>query len=205
MQMLLSVLDLLGTFVFALSGAMAGVHKRLDVFGLAVLAFVTGTVGGMFRDVLIGAVPPLAITDIRYASTTFIAAVGVFFAHRFLDRIQGSVAIFDAAGLSMFAVTGSIRALNYGVPAPMAVGLGMLTGIGGGMLRDVLIGRIPAVLQQSEIYAIAALAGAAVAVVGVALSLPLTPTALVAAGLCFFIRFMALRHGWHLPSPRVDD
>lgn len=205
MQMLLSVLDLLGTFVFALSGAMAGVHKRLDVFGLAVLAFVTGTVGGMFRDVLIGAVPPLAITDIRYASVTFIAAVAVFFAHRLLDRIQGSVAIFDAAGLSMFAVTGSIRALNYGVPAPMAVGLGMLTGIGGGMLRDVLIGRIPAVLQQSEIYAIAALAGAAVAVVGVALSLPLTPTALVAAALCFFIRFMSLRHGWHLPSPRVDD
>lgn len=205
MQILLSVLDLAGTFVFAISGAMAGVHKRLDVFGIAVLAFVTGTVGGISRDLLIGSSPPLAINDIRYGFTTLIAAIVVFFAHHISDRIQGPVAIFDAAGLSLFAVTGSIRALHFGVSPVMAVGLGMLTGIGGGIVRDVLIGRIPAVLQQHELYAIAALAGAAVAVVGVELSWPFTPTALIAAGLCFFVRFMSLRHGWRLPSPRVDD
>lgn len=205
MQILLSVLDLAGTFVFAISGAMAGVHKRLDVFGIAVLAFVTGTVGGITRDLLIGSVPPLAIDDPRYGLTTLIAAIVVFFAHRLFERIQGPVAIFDAAGLSMFAVTGSIRALNFGISPAMAVVLGMLTGIGGGMVRDVLIGRIPAVLQQVELYAIAALAGAAVAVIGVELSWPFTPTALAAAALCFFVRFMSLRRGWHLPSARLDD
>ncbi|MDA3921005.1 MAG: trimeric intracellular cation channel family protein [Salinisphaera sp.] len=204
MHILLSVLDIVGTFVFAISGAMAGVYKRLDMFGIAVLAFATGTVGGIFRDLLIGAAPPLAISDPRYVATTIVASILVFYGHRFFERIERPVAIFDAAGLSMFAVTGSVRALDFGVPPVMAVLLGMLTGIGGGMVRDILLARVPAVLQQVEIYAVAALAGAGLAVLGVELSWPFVPTALAAAGLCFFIRFMALRRGWRLPGPRLD-
>lgn len=205
MPTLISVLDLAGTFVFAISGAMAGVNKRLDIFGIAVLAFATGTVGGITRDVLIGATPPLAIAESRYLLITVFAAGVVFYGHRFFERIQSPVAIFDAAGLSMFAVTGGVRALDYGVPPIMAVVMGIASGIGGGIMRDVLIGRMPLVLQPLELYAVAALSGAAVAVLGVTMGWPFMPTALAAAGLCFFVRFMALRRGWRLPAPRVDD
>ncbi|GAB3685350.1 trimeric intracellular cation channel family protein [Salinisphaera aquimarina] len=203
MHLLLSVLDLAGTFVFAISGAMAAAHRRLDIFGIAVLAFATGTVGGITRDLLIGATPPLAIADPRYALMALGAAIVVFFGHRLVDRIQSPVALFDAAGLSMFAVTGTIRALDFGISPVMAAVLGMVTGIGGGIMRDVLIARIPTVLQQVELYATAALAGSALTVLGVTLDWPFVPTVIGAAVLCFFLRLMALRRGWHLPAPRV--
>ncbi|MES1930592.1 YghA protein [Salinisphaera dokdonensis CL-ES53] len=205
MDLLLTVLDLAGTFVFAISGATAAVQQRLDVFGVAVLAFATGTVGGITRDVLIGATPPLAIAEPNYALMTLAAAVVVFFGHRFVDRIQSPVAIFDAAGLSMFAVTGTIRALDYGISPIMAAVMGMVTGIGGGMMRDVLIARMPAVLQPVELYATAALAGSSLTVIGATLDWPFVPTVLCAAGLCFFLRFMALRRGWRLPAPRIGE
>ncbi|MBO9471016.1 trimeric intracellular cation channel family protein [Endozoicomonas sp. G2_2] len=205
MQLLLSVLELAGTFVFAISGAMAAVQKRLDIFGLAVLAFATGTVGGITRDLLIGATPPLAIADVRYGLTTMAAALVVFFGHRLVDRISRPVAIFDAAGLSLFAVGGSIRALEYGISPVMAAVMGMITGIGGGIMRDVLIDRLPMVLAPTELYATAALLGSTITVTGMTLGWPFVPTVIVAATLCFFLRYMAMRRGWHLPVPRVGD
>lgn len=202
MHILLPVLDLAGTFVFAISGAMAGVHKRLDVFGIAVLAFAAGNAGGIARDLLIGAVPPAAIDSWHYAAASLAAALVVLFGHRLIERMQSPVAIFDAAGLALFAVVGCRKALEFGLHPAMAAVLGMLTGIGGGMTRDVLLARIPAVLR-AELYAVAALAGAAVVVIGKVLGSPPTATVVVGAALCFGLRFMALRHGWHLPVPRI--
>ncbi|WP_348764941.1 trimeric intracellular cation channel family protein [uncultured Salinisphaera sp.] len=203
MHLLLSGLELAGTFVFALSGAMAAAQKRLDIFGLAVLAFATGTVGGITRDLLIGATPPLAIADVRYGLVTMLAALVVFFGYRWVDRIARPVGVFDAAGLSLFAVGGSIRALEFGISPVMAAVMGMITGIGGGIMRDVLIDRLPMVLAPTELYATAALLGSGVAVTGVTLNWPFAPTVIGAAALCFFVRYMAMRRGWHLPVPRL--
>lgn len=204
MNSLLPVLDLAGTFVFAISGAMAGVNKRLDIFGVAVLAFAAGNAGGILRDVLIGATPPAAIGHWRYVVVSLIAALVAFFGHRLVERVQSPVSIFDAAGLALFAVVGARKALDFGLHPVMAAVLGMLTGIGGGIVRDILLARIPAVLH-AELYAVAALAGAAVVVLGAVLALPPAATAIVGAAICFGLRFMALRHGWRLPAPRMPD
>ncbi|MGH7212444.1 MAG: trimeric intracellular cation channel family protein, partial [Acetobacteraceae bacterium] len=158
-------LDLVGTFVFAISGAVAAVNQRLDIFGILVLSFVAGNFGGITRDLLIGAVPPAALTDDQYLLVSVVAGLITFFWYAGVDRLHSPVLLFDAAGLSLFAVSGAQKALEFGLNPMMAALLGMLTGIGGGMTRDVLLAEIPQVLR-SDLYAVAALAGASVVVVG---------------------------------------
>jgi uncharacterized membrane protein YeiH len=197
----LLVLDLIGTFVFALSGGAAGVKERLDLFGVLVLSFAAASAGGIMRDLLIGAVPPAAISDWRYLAVSILAGLVVFFwfpRSERLRKLRNLVLIFDAAGLAVFAVAGTQKALGYGLNPVMSALLGMLTGIGGGMLRDLLLAEIPTVLR-SELYAVAALAGAVVVVVGHVLNLPPTATAIAGAALCFGIRLIAIRRGWRLP------
>ena len=200
METLLLVLDLVGTFVFALSGATAGVRRRLDLFGVLVLSFAAANAGGMSRDVLIGAVPPAALSDWRYLAVSLLAGVITFYWHAGIDRLQSRVLMFDAVGLAVFAVSGAQKALVHGLEPVMAALLGMLTGIGGGMARDVLLAEIPTVLR-ADIYATAALAGAAVVVIGQLLSLPTVPVAIAGAVLCFGLRMVSIRRGWHLPRP----
>ena len=199
-------LDLAGTFVFALSGAMAGVKHRLDLFGVLVLSFAAANTGGITRDVLIGAVPPGAISDWRYLAVSLLAGVLTFFFPSRVDRRWNPVLVFDAAGLALFAVTGATKALAYGLNPVMATLLGMLTGIGGGMARDLLLAQIPAVLR-ADLYAVAALAGAAVVVAAHALQLPAEAAALVGAALCFGFRVLAIRYRWQLPVAKapVED
>jgi uncharacterized membrane protein YeiH len=197
METLLLVLDLVGTFVFALSGAMAGVKNRLDLFGVLVLSFAAGNAGGIARDLLIGAVPPPAISDWRYLAVSLLAGVVTFRRPSIINRLRSPVLIFDAAGLGLFAVAGTQKALAFGLNPVMAALLGMLTGIGGGMTRDVLLAEIPIVLR-ADLYAVAALAGATVVVIGAAFRLPSTAT-IAGAVLCFGLRFVAIRRGWHLP------
>jgi uncharacterized membrane protein YeiH len=198
MNTLLAALDLAGTFVFAISGATAGVRRRLDLFGVLVLSFVAANSGGITRDLLIGAVPPVAIEDWRYAAVALLAGVITFYGSEFVERLHNPVLIFDAAGLALFAVAGTEKALTYGLhPAPAAL-LGMLTGIGGGMARDILLAEIPLVLR-SELYAIAGLAGATIVVLGDRLHLSSTLTTITGAALCFALRVVAVRRGWHLP------
>jgi uncharacterized membrane protein YeiH len=146
----LLVLDLVGTFVFALSGGVAGVKQRLDLFGVLVLSFAAASAGGIMRDLLIGAVPPAAISDWRYLGVSLIAGLVMFFwfpRSERLRKLSNLVLIFDAAGLALFAVAGTQKALGYGLNPVMAPLLGMLTGIGGGMLRDLLLAEIPTVLR----------------------------------------------------------
>jgi uncharacterized membrane protein YeiH len=200
METLVLALDLLGTFVFALSGAMAAVRHRLDVFGILVLSFAAGTAGGITRDLLIGAVPPAAIGDWRYVVVAVIAGLVTFWGHRIVHRLQDAVLVFDAVGLGVFAVSGTLKALAYGAHPIAAVLLGVLTGIGGGMLRDMLVAQIPTVLR-SELYAVAALAGATVVVIGQAMAFPSTVVAVAGAALCMALRLAALRRGWGLPIP----
>lgn len=200
---LLLTLDLIGTFVFAISGAASGVKSRLDVFGVCVLAFVAGNAGGMTRDLLIGAVPPAAISNWRYVAASLIAGVATFLWYPGITRLQRIVLLFDAAGLATFAVAGTQKALAYDVNPVAAAWLGMLTGIGGGMMRDVLVKEIPVVLR-ADFYAVAALTGAAIVVVGHLLHWPPVPTTIAGASVCFFMRLTAIRRGWRLPVANDD-
>lgn len=200
---LLLTLDILGTFVFAMSGAAAGVKKRLDMFGVCVLAFVAATAGGLTRDVLIGAVPPAGISDWRYLATSLAAAVVTFVWYPKVQRLNAVILLFDAAGLGLFAVAGTEKALTYGLNPAAAALLGMVTGIGGGVVRDVLINEVPIVLR-ADLYAVAALAGAAVVVGGALLYLPPAVTAACGAVLCFVIRLIAIRRGVNLPVASAD-
>ncbi len=190
--------DLGGTFVFALSGATAAVKHRLDLFGVLVLSFAAGNSGGIARDVMIGALPPAAIIDWRYVAVSMLAGLITFFWYPMIDRLSSPVLIFDAAGLALFAVSGAGKALAFHAGPVAATLLGMLTGIGGGMVRDVLVREIPTVLR-TELYAVAALIGAAAVVIGGMLHVPSAIAATAGAVLCFGLRFMAMRFGWHLP------
>jgi uncharacterized membrane protein YeiH len=198
---LLVAFDLGGTFVFALSGAMAGVKHRLDLFGVLVLSFAAGNSGGIARDVMIGSVPPAALRDWRYLVVSILAGLITFYWYRVINRLSSPVLVFDAAGLALFAVAGAGKALAFGAGPVAAILLGMLTGIGGGMVRDVLVMEIPTVLR-TELYAVAALVGAAVMVLGRMLHLPASGAAIAGAGLCFGLRFIAMRRGWQLPTAR---
>ena len=206
MNTLLLALDLVGTFVFALAGATAGVRRQLDIFGIAVLSFATACSGGIARDVLIGAVPPAALSDWRYVAASLLAGLIAFRWHSLIERMHSPVQLFDAAGLALFAVTGALKALAFGLHPVMAALLGMLTGIGGGMVRDVLLAKVPVVLR-SDLYAVAALAGAAVVAAGSQFGLAPAVTALAGALLCFGLRMIAIHRDWQLPRARVagDD
>jgi uncharacterized membrane protein YeiH len=204
MEKLPLVLDLTGTFVFALSGALAGVRRKLDLFGVLVLSFAAANSGGITRDLLIGAVPPNAVNDWRYLAVSVFAGVITFYFSRLIVRLSNAVQIFDAAGLALFAVAGASKALAYGLDPVMAIVLGMVTGIGGGMVRDLLLAEIPTVLR-AELYAIAALAAAAVVVIGHMLRLPVAPATAVALILGFGLRVMAIKYGWRLPVATFND
>lgn len=198
---LLVVFDLTGTFVFALSGATAAVKARLDLFGILVLCFVTGNAGGLTRDVMIGAIPPAAISEWRYLAVSILAGLIVFFAYPPISRLRSPVLLFDAAGLGLFCVAGAEKALAFHAGPVTATLLGMVTGIGGGMIRDVLVMEVPNVLR-TELYAVAALLGAAFTVVGQRLGIPSHWAAPMGAVLCITLRLLALRYGWHLPVAR---
>ncbi len=198
---LLVAFDLGGTFVFALSGAAAGVKHRLDLFGVLVLSFAAGNSGGIARDVMIGADPPAAMSDWRYIAVSMLAGLITFYWYRVINRLRSPVLVFDAAGLALFAVSGAGKALAFHAGPVAATLLGMLTGIGGGMVRDVLVTEIPTVLR-TELYAVAALIGAAVVVLGRMLHVPASAAAIAGAVLCFGLRFVAMRRGWQLPIAR---
>ena len=198
---LVLTLDVIGTFVFAISGAAAGVKNKLDIFGVIVLAFVAGNAGGVTRDVLIGAVPPAALNRWPYFAASLLAGVATFVCYAGVARVKHIVLLFDAVGLATFAVSGTQKALAYNIHPIAAAMLGMLTGIGGGILRDLLVNEIPAVLQ-ADLYAVAALAGAIVVVSGHFFRWASTPTAIAGAAVCLAIRLIAIRRGWSLPRAR---
>jgi uncharacterized membrane protein YeiH len=198
---LLLALDLLGTFVFALSGAVKAVKGRLDLFGVLVMSFAAASAGSITRDVVIGAVPPAAISDWRYLAASVLAGLLTFTWHPVIERVRSAVLVFDGAGLALFAVTGTQAALASGLNPIMAALLGMVTGIGGGMLRDLLVGEVPIVLR-TDLYAVAALLGAAAVAGGDVIGLPPAAGTITGAVVCFGLRMVAIRRGWRLPAAR---
>jgi uncharacterized membrane protein YeiH len=199
----LLVLDLLGTFAFALNGALTAVRAaNLDIVGVVTLGMITAVGGGILRDILLGALPPATFADWRYLSVAAGGGVIAFLFSRRLRRVTRFIDVLDAAGLSLFAVTGAGKALELGVGPVQAIILGAITGVGGGTVRDVLIRRIPSVLS-SGLYAIPALVGATLFVIATSADVNRVlgvPVALCAALVCFAIRMAGLR--FHLDAPR---
>jgi uncharacterized membrane protein YeiH len=198
------VLDLLGTFVFALSGAVSGVKHRLDIFGVLVLSFAAANVGGITRDLLIGAVPPPGIADWRYVVTALAAGLFTFYGGAMVQRLWNSVLLFDAMGLGLFAVTGATKALAFHLEPLTAVLLGVVTAVGGGVARDLLVSEVPAVLR-ADLYAVAALLGATIVVIGHRMGFPSGFVSIAGAAVCIALRVAAMRFQWHLPVAGSPD
>ncbi|MGW0934593.1 trimeric intracellular cation channel family protein [Streptomyces sp. NPDC002666] len=193
-------LDIVGIFVFAISGALLAVRKNFDVFGIAVLAEVTALGGGLFRDVIIGAVPPAAFTDLGYFTTPLLAAGLVFFLHPQVERIQVGVNVFDAAGLGLFCVTGTVKAYDYGLGLTASAALGLTTAVGGGVLRDVLANEVPSLLRwDRDLYAVPAIVGAAMIVLCIRFDALNAFTSGCAVITAFALRLLALRYHWRAP------
>jgi len=198
LQILIETLDWVGAFVFALSGGLLGVQKKFDLFGVLFLSFVVAVAGGILRDVLIGAVPPAAIEEIHYFLLAMAGGLITFYWYPKVLSRQGQILLFDAVGLGLFAVIGAQKAIDHGINPLMAAIMGMLTGIGGGMARDVLAGDVPFVLR-SDLYAVAALAAGAIVAIGHVLNVPPSYTMLVGATVCIVLRALAIYRGWRAP------
>lgn len=193
-------LDLAGIFVFAISGALLAVRKNFDVFGMAVLAEVTALGGGLLRDLIIGAVPPAAFTDLGYFLTPLFATLIVFFLHPEVERITKAVGVFDAAGLGLFCVAGTVKAYEHGLGLTFAATLGLATAVGGGVLRDILAHEVPSLLRwDRDLYAVPAMVGAAMAALLIRFH-SLDGTTIVAPVLtAFVLRLMAMKFHWRAP------
>ena len=196
---LILITDLLGTALFAAEGATTGIYVHLDVLGVLVLAFATALGGGLIRDVLLGALPPNSIRDWRYPAIALFTGLVFFLLHTPFSKMnEPLLLVLDAAGLSLCAVTGATKALECQIHPLLATLLGGISGVGGGTIRDLLINRIPSVLR-SDVYAAAALLGAAVVLL---VKLKVRPEIANLAGItaCFTLRMLAVSHHWNLPT-----
>ncbi|MEK6441885.1 trimeric intracellular cation channel family protein [Pseudonocardia sp. T1-2H] len=198
---MLVVLDLTGVAVFAVSGALAAVYARLDVFGVLVLACVTALGGGVVRDLLLGISPPTTLRQWPFLVTPVVVALVVFRFHPAVARLRRGTQLADALGLALFVTTATSTGLATGAPGITSAIVGVITGIGGGVLRDVLLNEVPQVLRR-EIYAIAALLGATLVVIGTRLGITPVAVTLVAAAVVAGLRIVALWRGWNAPIPR---
>jgi len=192
------ILNLIGTFAFGLTGGILAVRKKMDLFGVLVLSVATGLGGGIMRDIILRHVPPTTLVDWRYLAAAGVAGLLVFFDFRQIVKWSRFVTAFDAAGLAIFTVTGTTIALAAQLnPVPAAL-LGMLTGIGGGALRDILAAEMPLVLR-SEIYAVASLLGAIVITLANQAGVLGTPAEILAALATFVLRMVSVWRGWKIP------
>jgi uncharacterized membrane protein YeiH len=198
-QAFYALADLSAASVAAISGAQAARQQGLDLFGIYTVAYVTACTGGIFRDLAIGAMPPVGLADWRYLACAVVAASVVVWRGALLDKLRNSVLVFDALGLGFYSVIGAQKALVYQANAGMAVLLGVATAVGGGVARDVLLNRVPVILR-TEIYALAALVGASIQVMGGFMGWSLFVTPWFAASIAIGIRLLALRYRWQLPT-----
>jgi uncharacterized membrane protein YeiH len=194
------VFDLLGLFVFATSGALLAIRKDFDAVGIVLLAELTANGGGVLRDLIIGVTPPAMFTNLGYLVVPVVAAAVTFFAHPAVERLMTPVLIFDAAGLGLFCVTGTLKALDHGLGPLQAAALGVTTGVGGGLLRDIVAREIPALVRpETELYSVPALAGALVVVAARPLHHAQSAIEVGAALFIFVFRLVALVRGWRAP------
>ncbi|MFI1990990.1 trimeric intracellular cation channel family protein [Actinoplanes sp. NPDC020271] len=196
-----SVLELAGLYVFATSGALMAIQKKFDVVGIVILALLTALGGGIVRDVVIGNTPPAAFSNGIYLIIPLIAAAVTFFAHPLVHRLSFPVLVFDAAGLGLFCVTGTLKALECHLGPVQAVLLGVVTAVGGGVLRDITARETPALVRvETDLYAIPAGAGATIVAVADRAGLHMPVIATSAALAVFLFRILAMVRHWTAPT-----
>lgn len=197
---MLLAFDLIGTFVFASSGAFVARRARLDLFGAFVLSLAAGTAGGIVRDVLVGFTPPIALTEWRYPVTAAAAMVAVVMKGEFLEtRLKRPITVLDALGLGLFATTGTWRALDGSLPVVTALFVGVITAVGGGVVRDVLVARVPVVLHR-EIYAVAALVGSGLVIVADVIEIDRAVAGVAGVAITAGVRLIAAYKRWNVPK-----
>lgn len=200
LTVLLLIFDFAGTLLFGMEGGLSAIAAHLDVFGALVLSYCTSLGGGILRDVLLGAVPPPSIRDWRYGTLAFVGGGIALLLHASVHDVPlGLLTTLDAAGLSLFAIAGTMKALSYEFHPLPAVLLGTITGVGGGTIRDVLTAQVPLVLR-ADVYATAALLGSLLFVVAVRSKMPVRAAAVVGGVACFVLRMVAASQHWNLPS-----
>jgi uncharacterized membrane protein YeiH len=197
---MLTIFDLIGTFVFASSGALVARKVRLDLFGAFALSLAAGTAGGIMRDVLVGFTPPVALTEWRYPLAAAAATAVVAVKGEFLEtRLKRPITMLDAFGLGLFATTGTWRALDGSLPVVTALFVGVITAVGGGVLRDVLVARVPVVLHR-EIYAVAAAIGSGLVIVADAMEIDRAVAGTVGVVITAGVRLVAAYKRWNVPK-----
>lgn len=196
---LLTAADLAATCLFAIEGAIIARYSDLDVFGILVIGFVSALVGGIVRDLLIGYAPPASLRSVIYPVTAFAGAGVVIALDQVVEQIPVALLQFtDAAGLALFAVVGATKAVEFKINAFVATLLGAVSAVGGGVVRDLLLNTVPGILRQ-DIYAVAALAGAAATVLALRWKMPRAAAMSIGFAVCFLLRIVSVWQGWHLP------
>ena len=198
---LMYFLDLTGTAAFAISGAIAGVRKDSDIYGVIVLGCVTAVGGGTLRDILVGRIPPFIFQDYNYLTLSILASITVFFFHKFFEQRYDILLIMDALGLGVFTIIGLSIGLDYKIGYLGAIMMGVMTGTAGGMIRDVLLGEIPLVLQKT-VYASACLAGGILFIILFKIGLDKNINLFISATTVFVIRMLAIKLNWNLPKAK---
>ncbi len=207
----MQAIEIIGTAAFAISGAMIAIDKGADIFGVLFLSLITALGGGVIRDLLLGSTPPVMFTSYMYVAVALLCGLVIFAVaysdikrySRLYDVMDRIVNIFDAMGLAVFTVSGvNVTAAKYGLDMPLLLCLmGMCTGVGGGMLRDVLTNSMPMVLS-SHVYAVASLLGALLYYILLYLSVPGTTAAVLCCVFIFVLRMLATRYHWNLPKAK---
>jgi uncharacterized membrane protein YeiH len=194
-------MELAGVFVGGLSGALAAIRKQFDIFGIVVLAWAAGLGGGLMRDVLIGALPPVGIGRWEFILTACLAGFTMYFFHPRLERARRMIAIFDAGALALFSVVGTVKGLSLGAGPTASVCVGIITGVGGGVLRDLLTGEVPVILHHRQLYAVPAVIGSALTAALWSTSTLSTGTVALAVGVVLVLRLVAMRFHLNAPGP----
>ncbi len=193
------LLDLLGVFFFAVSGSLLATRKGFDLVGSVLLGSMVGLGGGVIRDIILNQGPPAAFSDPVYLLPPVAAAMLVYFTVKNVKRSGGVLFMFDAGGLALFCVTGSLKALESGMNPAASILLGVTTAVGGGILRDITANEVPKVFDPKDLYAIPAFVGAALTTAMWHLDWLNLATGTAAAVVVFTLRLLALRFGWHAP------
>lgn len=199
--MLLTLVELVGVAAFAASGALVGVTKCLDLFGVCVVGFVTALGGGVMRDLLLGIHPPSAFADPVAAATSAAVSLLVFWLHRIIWRRRREIMLLDALGMGLFASSGAAIALDHDAGAAAAVSIGMLTAAGGAVLRDTIVNEVPMLLRR-DLYAIPALVGSLMVTVLAGLRVDIDIAVVLGTVVATTTRLVAMWRGWSLPTPR---
>ncbi len=201
--LLIQALDLFGTMAFAVTGAFKAVEHKSDIVGLVILATITGVAGGVLRDLVFGQIPPLAVTNPYYLIITTATGIAIFFLYRALKKHWNLFLKFDAIGLGVFTVIGATIAYHLlGLNFLAMAFAGLLTAVGGGILRDVFVNEVPIVFVK-ELYASASFVGVVIffglLAGGIDLNVAAIPSIVVVTGL----RLLAMRYNWNLPRPKI--